>query len=284
MKNCFTKNVEEEIAQKYLTGQGTLQQLADEYRCHPQTVSNIVKRCATPGEISKARSNNWKKAQCMPKSAEGKDAYRDGRYETFRTLICSYCGCAFQRKYWFKPRGKNQYCSADCLHKSRIGREPPDKIKKGVPGKSKGMKICLECGQSFDVLMCRMEERKYCSKKCEGAALSKKLGNESRNWKGGKSKEHELARHRKSYRKWREAVFVRDNYTCQSCFRRGGYLEAHHIKRFSEHPDLRYDVSNGVTLCLECHVEIDEFRHKTRPKRGRTKYVRTKLGIAENDF
>ena len=35
--------------------------------------------------------------------------------------------------------------------------------------------------------------------------------------------------------------------------KRGCYLEPHHIKGWSKYPKLRYDVENGVTLCLGCH-------------------------------
>jgi len=64
---------------------------------------------------------------------------------------------------------------------------------------------------------------------------------------------------RKEYRDWREAVFTRDNWTCQKCGVRSKkgktvYLEAHHIKSWVEYPKLRYEVNNGVTLCYECHL------------------------------
>lgn len=67
-----------------------------------------------------------------------------------------------------------------------------------------------------------------------------------------------LFRHRAEWAKWREAVFSRDNYTCQACAARGGegkriYLEPHHLKRLSEYPGLVYDIDNGLTLCGPCH-------------------------------
>jgi hypothetical protein len=31
-------------------------------------------------------------------------------------------------------------------------------------------------------------------------------------------------------------------------------INAHHIWPWAEHPELRYDVSNGVTLCVSCHT------------------------------
>lgn len=55
------------------------------------------------------------------------------------------------------------------------------------------------------------------------------------------------------YVEWRTAVFVRDDYTCQSCGLRGGKLQAHHVKPWADYPVLRYEVGNGLTVCQPCH-------------------------------
>lgn len=60
----------------------------------------------------------------------------------------------------------------------------------------------------------------------------------------------------KSYREWRDSVYERDNFTCQRCKKRGGYLNAHHIKSYANYPSLRYEISNGITLCERCHREV----------------------------
>lgn len=64
-----------------------------------------------------------------------------------------------------------------------------------------------------------------------------------------------VARERNSpeYKVWRRAVFERDNYTCQKCKKRGVRIEAHHIKSWAYFPELRFEVSNGITFCDECH-------------------------------
>ena len=69
---------------------------------------------------------------------------------------------------------------------------------------------------------------------------------------------------RVEYRLWREAVFKRDNWTCQECGLRGGKIHADHIKPWSTHPELRYDVANGRALCVSCHKATDTFGSKAR--------------------
>jgi hypothetical protein len=50
---------------------------------------------------------------------------------------------------------------------------------------------------------------------------------------------------------WASLVKERDK-KCTEC---GSVydLHAHHIKQYKSHPELRYDVNNGITLCGNCH-------------------------------
>ena len=75
-------------------------------------------------------------------------------------------------------------------------------------------------------------------------------------FKGAQSDELKLIRCSSKMSKWRKFVFERDDYTCQICGKRGGNLNAHHIKPFSVSTELRFDVSNGITLCKKCHIKL----------------------------
>ena len=69
----------------------------------------------------------------------------------------------------------------------------------------------------------------------------KKEGNP--NWKGGKS----------GFSK--KQALIRDNYTCQECkLQDREIVLVDHIKPKSVYPELRFEISNLITLCPNCHA------------------------------
>ena len=54
---------------------------------------------------------------------------------------------------------------------------------------------------------------------------------------------------------WGRAIYARDHYHCQACMQRSNKLCAHHLVPWSTSKELRFDLSNGITLCVKCHRE-----------------------------
>lgn len=76
---------------------------------------------------------------------------------------------------------------------------------------------------------------------------------------------------------FRIAVFSRDKYTCVCCKKKGGTLNVHHLKSWRSHKNLRYEVSNGVTLCTDCHHEFHQtFGYINFTEENFRTYVETK--------
>lgn len=95
-------------------------------------------------------------------------------------------------------------------------------------------------------------------------------GKDNHFWKGGLTEESRRFKQSGAYRRWRKAVFERDNYTCQICGARnskglGKTIQLHpdHIKPKAIYPELRTEVSNGRTLCADCHRKTDTYGLKT---------------------
>lgn len=166
---------------------------------------------------------------------------------------------------------------------------------------------CCDCGKIVEVAQtalvagltqscgcyCRdifrtFEHRKRNSAALQGIPLSE--------WNGFVTPERKQIRKSEEYKDWRAKVLERDNYTCQRCGCRTKVGKdcrhhVHHIYPFHSYPDLRYEVSNGITLCYKCHYtsvkgsfhniygtrnntpeQLKEFIYKYRKERGLKPY------------
>ena len=208
--------------------------------------------------------------------------------------ICQFCGIVFLKNpewtlnYWDKVK----YHSNICYWKSMIGkkRQPLSnewkikisKSKKGCKPWNTGKKrppMSLEWRakiaeksygkkQSLETIRKRTETRKKNTteeKRIQWGLVHK--GSKCNFWKGGITEKNLLIRESIQYKLWREKIFMRDDYTCQFCDIRGGKLNADHIRPFSLFPELRFELSNGRTLCVECHRKTNTYGSKISNKK-----------------
>ena len=91
-----------------------------------------------------------------------------------------------------------------------------------------------------------------CRQKMSAARRGLLIGPKNPNWRGGIQLKHP-ERNRYRAKMWVKAVKDRDGWKCVECDATDR-LHAHHIKRWKDRSELRYEVSNGVTLCHECHL------------------------------
>ena len=124
------------------------------------------------------------------------------------------------------------------------GRKLPEEVKRKLSIALKGKQNCLGHKQSEER---RRAQAKYWAENRE----------KHNHYIDGKGEERNGARQadmsRIEYRLWREKVFSRDNWTCVLCGEHGCRLHADHIKPYSQYPQLRYELTNGRTLCVPCH-------------------------------
>lgn len=99
----------------------------------------------------------------------------------------------------------------------------------------------------------------------KGKSHTNITGDRHYQWNGGSSKNYKKGYKSYKYKAWREAVFERDEHTCKECGAKG-YITAHHIKSFAHHPELRYEIDNGQTLCEPCHSKTDNYKGRSKGK------------------
>jgi 5-methylcytosine-specific restriction endonuclease McrA len=143
-------------------------------------------------------------------------------------------------KMSLKRKGvKHSFAHRKSLSLAQVGRvqskSTREKISESKQGQGKGVKRSMNFRINLSI---------------------KRKGSNNPSWKGGKTTDNSKARRSLEIHLWREAVFTRDNYTCQKTGIRGGILRAHHIKNFSQYPELRCDISNGITLSEKAHKEF----------------------------
>lgn len=213
----------------------------------PKVTAIVCRFCGSPREVpskSAARYSTCGLAECTARrrqeagaakkgAGEANPRYSTGQWVTVKKL-CAVCGNPFAGP------SRRRYCSTAC---SALGRSAT------LTGKPLS-----------EERKARMRGKSGTGPKSEAwkDAMSERLRAESNpNWLEGRRADMDRATRR--YSVWRTGVLERDDHTCQTC---GGIenVIAHHIKEWRPYPELRYVISNGLALCVSCHVRLHRGR------------------------
>ncbi len=155
-------------------------------------------------------------------------------------------------------------CKGLCgFHYKRQQTGVPLDRPKRVYHKGSIKKSCPTCYSTFQVQE-SLDRSIYCSRRCWGKT---RTGEKNPRWQGGITGTDTEQRNRFN-RELRELILARDNYTCQVCQTEdSGNLQIDHIKRWSEYPELRFELDNCRTLCRPCHYYITYKRKMPKSSR-----------------
>ena len=162
--------------------------------------------------------------------------------------ICKECGTKFSV---IPARVNAVYCCKACQSKAQSKISGPNHPRWQGGERTK---VCGHCKTEFhwdkhplDV----WKKQKFCCKPCADKGGLRHEGENHPNWKPETRRKQRRGKHGS----WADKVMSRDNGTCQVCSSKE-QLQAHHIKSYADHPESRWDVENGLTVCFTCHLKI----------------------------
>lgn len=166
---------------------------------------------------------------------------------------CEFCDVLFEAN-----KKARKFCSISCSTKRQY-RDNPDyglqkghKLRNGIAPWNKGKANPeLSRRQKENNVSKRVEVRKKIS---EAKTKFYNEGGRPWNWNGGHSKNRKYQT--VPWLSLIKQIYERDNWTCRGCGKRGGRLNAHYKLPWSNFPELAFDPSNIVTLCVSCHSRI----------------------------
>lgn len=167
-------------------------------------------------------------------------------------VTCIQCGNAKSvvpaRKATFK------FCSYACRSLWRTTNWSGENNPNWTGGERE--KVCEHCGDVFKYekgsTVTVFRKQKFCSKACADAGGLRFYGSDNPSWNGNPRRKHRQS----ELSAWARKVISRDGAACRTCGARHVELNAHHVKSYRDHPELRLDLDNGLTLCVYCHWQI----------------------------
>ena len=157
---------------------------------------------------------------------------------------------------------KHSIKTKNILRIARIGKSASDETKLKISKNMKGKYRSEEHRKHLSEANKGRIHSEETKRKIRNSMINKFNKENNPNWRGGITPKHLIIRSSKEYKLWRNAVLIRDNYTCIWCGYKGNKLQVDHIKPFALYPELRFAIDNGRTLCVYCHRTTNTYAGK----------------------
>lgn len=175
------------------------------------------------------------------------------------TTHCLNCNKPFS---YYHPKSalERKYCSVSCSSKINSAKN----LKNGErPSWNKGLTKKDPRVKKYSLAVKkRMTENNPWKGKKRPEHSKRMSGEKHWNWQGGINPENDSLRKSYLFKDWAKEVKNIWNYECQICGTNHGPLHSNHIKKFSDHENLRYEVKNGIVLCKKCHEKLVNHHEK----------------------
>ena len=175
-------------------------------------------------------------------------------------LSCAFCRRSFYRapsnRASRNGRGRNDYCSRQCMSEAYKGRISPKK-------ETRIEVRCAFCGAALQRPQwhVRKSERAFCTRECFAQWKSQNWTAEyNPSWRGGR-----VPYYGGNWKRQQRDARRRDHHQCQRCGLREANarraLDVHHIRPFRlfgiEHYREANQLTNLITLCDRCHTLVE---------------------------
>jgi hypothetical protein len=167
---------------------------------------------------------------------------------------------------------KLKFCSTKCYHESLKGRTLSETTKRRI-SKNNGKYWVNKVRPDISKNMSIRNKELYSQgkiigfKKCWQDDMNFMRGENNPRWISDRTKlKKRDKRNDPLYKEWRRNVCLRDGFVCKinnkDCCKK---LEVHHILRWADYPELRYDINNGITLCKNHHPRKKKEEERLSP-------------------
>lgn len=124
--------------------------------------------------------------------------------------------------------------------------------------KNKTSWLCrCDCGREVEIKSSALPKRKSCG--C--MKVNNLKGKANPNWNHNLSDQDRMIlnnryiKYGEQYKNWHREILERDDGMCQISLEYGE-MEVHHLYSWNSHPDLRFDIDNGITISKKLHREF----------------------------